>query len=152
MKEITGLVFQEIKKNVWDAVCITTNGNIRKDGLAVMGRGIAAAFKFNIPGIDKILASEIEKNGNKVNYLGQHRFHDVPIRIFSFPTKHNWWEKSDINLIIQSARILNLIADRYDYEILLPRQGCNNGGLNWNEVNEAINFLDDKITIISKEK
>jgi len=151
MKEITGLIFQEIKKDIWDAVCVTTNGNIKKDGNAVMGRGIAVAFKCNIPGIDKILASELEKFGNRVNYLGQHRFHNHPIRIFSFPTKHNWWEKSDINLIIQSAKILQVVADKYDYKILLPRPGCNNGGLDWKEVKEAIGFLNDNITIITKE-
>jgi hypothetical protein len=151
LKEITGLIFQEIKKDVWDAVCITTNGNIKKNGKAVMGKGVANGFRMNFPGIDKVLASELEKFGNRLNYLGMWRFHNHPIRIFSFPTKHNWWEKSNLKLIVKSAKELQVIANHYDYKILLPRPGCNNGGLYWEEVKTAISFLNDNITIITKE-
>lgn len=144
-------MFQEIKKNVWDAVCVTTNGNIKKDGNAVMGKGIALAFKMNFPGIDKVLASELEKFGNRINYLGMWNFQGNVVRVFSFPTKHNWWDKSDLDLIVKSAKELQVIANHYNYKILLPRPGCNNGQLDWKDVKEAISFLSDKITIITKE-
>jgi len=64
--------------------------------------------------------------------------------------KHKWWEKADLGLIYQSTQELVKVADREDFKtILLPRPGCGNGGLYWDDVKPAIDgYLDDRFLII----
>lgn len=167
---------REAKGDLWeypDAVkCITTNGFVKTNGEAVMGRGCALEAKRKFPGIDKVLGDLIKENGNVVNLLnweyydqtGQH----LSCILFSFPVKHNWYEKADINLIKQSSeQIANIAAgkDWHSWEdlakewngvslphipIVIPRPGCGNGGLTWEEVKPVIEpILDDRFVIIS---
>lgn len=163
MKEAQVDLFKILGKVDW--ACITTNGEIRRDGKAVMGRGIAEQAKTRWPGIDTVLANGIRKSGNVPNFLG---YVDKHLRwaytwpppneskqtlLWSFPTKHQWRDKSDLDLIIQSARALvQEAADFDDIEIALPRPGCSNGGLNWVYVHKYLaRHLDNRFTIITNE-
>lgn len=143
MKEIIG--------NIWDMkadiICITTNGNVKSNGDAVMGRGIALQCAKRYPHIPSFLGKSIGKNGNCVVPLDT----AVLPHIFSFPTKLNWWEKSDIELIKKSCHELKSWMDQQGYKkVLLPRPGCANGGLNWADVKKAIApILDDRVTVVS---
>lgn len=131
-------------------LCITTNGIVRKDGKAVMGRGIAleAAQKFSW--IQTNLGTNLKKYGNNVHYLGNN--------IFSFPVKHHWRDKADIELIKKSClEIMDALDDlteerKEKQKVLLVRPGCGNGGLNWEtEVKPLIStLLDDRVIIVSK--
>ena len=47
-----------------DAICITTNGFVRSDGRAVMGRGCALEAKKLFPDIDKKLGEILKTKGN----------------------------------------------------------------------------------------
>jgi len=126
MIEITGNIW-----DFWDAgewVCITTNGIVKSGGLAIMGRGIAKQAVDRAPAIQKQLAW-------KLNTFGNHVYAFLPHRMFSFPTKHNWRDPSDLNLIAQSCRELRMMSAGRVY---LPRPGCSNGGLDWNEVKRII--------------
>ena len=76
-------------------LAITTNGFIKKDGRAVMGRGIAKQANEKYPGLDKLLGTKIRELGNRVNLL--------TASLVSFPVKHNWWEEADIELIKRSC-------------------------------------------------
>jgi len=155
--------------NIWEfgryssCVAITTNGCVTKEGKCVMGRGIALQAREMFPGIDRILGQKIKRFGNIPIAIGQFNFrgnkeHCRPnkYRIFSFPTKHNWREKSDIKLIEQSARILGALFTRvWGHETMyLVRPGCNNGGLDWEtEVKPVIDpLLDSHFIIVEREK
>lgn len=149
----------EIQGNIFDievdAVCITTNGNLKSSGANVMGKGIALDFKKKFPGIDFILGEKIKENGNKVYLINDGKTSIKNIvpkwKIFSFPTKHNWWEKSDMELIIKSAKELVEISNLYANEtICLPKPGCSNGGLKWPDVKEELEKIlcDDKFLVI----
>ncbi len=162
MKEARIDLFRTLGKVDW--ACITTNGEIKRDGRAVMGRGIAEQAKTRWPGIDLVLANGIRTRGNVPNFLG---YVDKFLRwtpsdpsldlkqtlLWSFPTKHNWRDKSDMDLIIQSARALVQEAVNFpDIEIVLPRPGCSNGGLNWVYVHKYLaRHLDDRFTIVTNE-
>lgn len=116
-----------------DAVCITTNGVIRKDGRAVMGRGIAriADIKFNLA---PALADGLRKYGNHAFYMGALRDAQTGrvMSVITFPTKHDWKNKSDLDLIQQSARELIGLCNQYGIQrCYLPCPGCANGGLDW---------------------
>lgn len=143
---------KELKKNIWDLtnfniLCITTNGNIKSDGCAVMGAGIALEAKKRYPGIDSYLASLIKLNGNRVYRLNA--FCGFA-ELYSFPTKHNWRDNSDIELIKKSCKELVEICDKKNYKkIAIPRPGCNNGKLNWEIVKKNIEpILDDRFYIV----
>lgn len=132
-----------------DARCITTNGALRRNGNAIMGKGIAfqarEKYKARNYNLETVLGKMIRSYGNHVFYLGNN--------LFSFPTKHHWRENSDIKLIERSSHeIINLLKDLDSSEwkrILLTRPGCGNGGLEWNDVKSVIqNILDDRFIIV----
>jgi hypothetical protein len=143
----------EAKGNIWyldgDALCITTNGFVKKDGTCVMGRGIAKEAAGLRPELPAILGSLIQSKGNHVHVLD----YDSHYRqwVLSFPVKHNWFEKADIKLIKRSAEELVVKADELEWErVLLPRPGCGNGKLNWEEVKAVLEpILDDRFVAVT---
>jgi hypothetical protein len=52
-----------------DAICLTTNGSVRQDGAAVMGRGVALMAKRLWYGLDRLLGKRLKKQGNVVQVL-----------------------------------------------------------------------------------
>ena len=141
----------EVTRDIWDFpcdwLCITTNGIIDSKGKAAMGRGIAHQAKQKYPGIEDVLAKKLKENGNIVFCLGEYDRK----KIFSFPTKNHWRDKSDPNLIIKSAKELAATWKEADYSaiVALPRPGCMNGGLLWEDVSKLIApILDTDFFII----
>jgi hypothetical protein len=149
---------REIKGNLWSyferfdtIICITTNGTIKNNGEAVMGRGCAfeAATKYSF--LPALLGRKL-KNGN-VPYVFR-----IPrgqlgsnTEILTFPVKHEWHQKANIDLIRLSAKHLEKIADSFwQFSFILPRPGCGNGGLRWEDVKSVIQFLPDNVSIISR--
>ena len=142
---------KEIKGDLWttpaDIIVITTNGYINKKGEAVMGRGCALQAKTKYPVVARWLGKNIEEHGNHVFNLG---IHDGK-NIYSFPVKHNWWEEADIELIKRSCKELAGRIEKW-HKVLLPRPGCGNGKLKWEDVKKAIApLLPDNVLVISNE-
>lgn len=135
--------------NLWNfhslgPVCITTNGIIKKDGTLVMGAGIALQAKQRFPTLPIALADAVSQYGNHTFYLPDEN-------VFSFPTKHDWRDKSDLALIAKSAAQLLVITERMGFsQVFLPKPGCANGQLNWEDVKNVISMvLDDRFTVVS---
>ena len=145
MNEIKGNIFQYIGKA--DAVCVTTNGVLKKDGSLVMGKGIALAFAKKYPRLPSILGGHVNRFGNRA-----FRVKEDNIDIVSFPTKNNWRDTSDISLIKKSAKEIVEMADKFNWnKIILPRPGCSNGQLRWKDVKKEIEgILDDRFYVITK--
>jgi hypothetical protein len=133
----TKVELQQLTKDIWqvdgDWVCVTTNGERNKKGEAIMGRGIAYEAATRFPACRRILSSKLASDGNHVFDLGTYNSKTI----VSFPTKHEWRQKSDVDLIRQSCVEL-LTLWRADHEktgvmkrVLLPRPGCANGGLRY---------------------
>ncbi len=143
--------------NFWeiqgDARCITTNGALRTNGDAVMGKGLALEAKKKYPRIEATLGRLIQKYGNHVYYLGH--------GLISFPTKHHWMdETSDITLIKRSAlELVSLLRgdvplkSKANRRILMTRPGCGNGNLEWSNVKPAIQTIlkNDEFIIINDQ-
>ncbi|QQV89551.1 hypothetical protein SJ_133 [Proteus phage SJ_PmiM] len=144
MKEIKG----DILNIPCDAICITTNMNIKKNKRAVMGAGIARLFSGKVNNLDLIMAKSLIQHGHVCRILTKHN----NINLISFPTKYNWYDKSDPSLIRKSALELMDIVSNNDFKrVLLPKPGCSNGGLNWNDIKPMlIDILDDRIHIIER--
>lgn len=144
MIEITGDLWEQKA----DAICITTNGFVKKDGSAVMGRGCALEAKKRFPGIDKVLGNFLTNKGNHVYML--RAFSNFPA-IVSFPVKHRWYEQADLELIVRSCGELDILTTRNGFnKVIVPRPGCGNGKLLWDDVKPRIQgILDDRFYIIS---
>lgn len=73
--------------------------------------------------------------------------------LVGFPTKYDWRKPSPIQLIERSAKQLRIIIEAMGWKkVLLPRPGCDRGGLSWPQVKVVLEkILDDRVTIISKE-
>jgi hypothetical protein len=145
---------KEVKGNIWDFygrgnwVVITTNGTVKRNGACVVGRGITLEAKNRIENLDKILGKAIQAFGNQVFVLQSL----CGAKIISFPVKHNWYEKADLDLIERSCKQLSFINENRNLTIYMPRPGCGNGRLDWNEVRPILEkYLDDRFVVVNNE-
>jgi hypothetical protein len=114
-------------------IAITTNGFVKRDRTCVMGRGCAREAAVRFPELPRKLASRISAEGNHVFHFPEHG-------LITFPVKHNWWEAADLGLIQRSAsELLKIIEVKKIKEaVYLPRPGCGNGRLNWEDVKKIL--------------
>jgi hypothetical protein len=143
---------KEIEGNLWDVAAdlraITTNPIVNRRDEAVMGRGCAREAKSKVPGIERHFARLLRAHGNRVMLLS--RLRDGS-RLASFPVKHHWKEEADPRLIRRSAQQLVALADKFGYErVVIPRPGCGNGRLSWEEVGPVLaGILDDRFSVVT---
>lgn len=139
----------EAKGNLWDypadAIIITTNGFVKKNGEAVMGRGCAREAALRYPLLPGMLGNSIKTSGNKVFHFW------ISEHILTMPVKYNWYEKADIELIKESAYQLIDHVDGWQFsKVVMPQPGCGNGQLNWNDVKPILDeILDDRFIAIT---
>jgi hypothetical protein len=146
---------REIVGDLWDHyreansyILIPVNMDRKRNGRAVMGRGVAAQAKHRIPGIDSELGRFLGLliNGSPLGTV------QIAPGVATFVTKRHWYEKSTLILIETSARRLATTA-RFNLfrTFYLPRPGCGNGGLRWEDVRAVIApILPDNVVIVSK--
>lgn len=149
MRERVGNVWKMVQSG--DVLVITTNGMVRKNGTAVMGRGIAQQAKNRMPWIEAELGRRLEEEGNHAFYLGGW----MGVIIVSMPVKHRWFEHADLELIIRSTTELVELVERlhlsFTATVFLPRPGCGNGGLDWADVKPSIEpLLDGRFVAVTR--
>jgi hypothetical protein len=131
-------------QDVNNTIVITTNGCVTNSGKAVMGHGIALQAKNRMSKLPKLLGFHINTYGNWVLYFKEYN-------LFTFPVKHNWWEKADLQLIRQSAeQLLDHVNEKGFKKVWMVRPGCGNGRLKWENVKPVIEFLDDRFIVVEK--
>ena len=134
-----------------EAICITTNGVIKNNNHAVMGKGIALTAN-NYFKISKLLGTYLKKYGNRAFDMGLYAaFGQEPHHVLTFPTKRDWKEDSDINLIKTSCEQLIRICDAKNItKIYLPKPGCENGHLDYEKTVKPVisKILDDRFICI----
>lgn len=139
----------EINADLWsvpaDAVVITTNGTIKKNGEAVMGRGCAKEAAQLYPDLPRLLGNRISECGNYV-----HLFSMDDRNLVSMPVKHGWREPASLTLIRQSLEELVELTNNVRWQrVVMPRPGCGNGGLSWFTVKLLIgDKLDDRFIVV----
>lgn len=124
---------------VGEAAAVTTNGIVKSGGLAVMGAGIARYARDHFRNIDRDLGKKLRASGNHAWAMGAYADAaraaaglDPAVSVVTFPTKHDWRNPSDLDLIARSCRELMAIADREGFSrIYIPMPGCSNGGLDY---------------------
>lgn len=141
---------KEVQGNLWtfpaDVRVITTNGTVKNNGEAVMGRGCAFEAKTRYRGLPKVIGAYLTVEGNHVHHLG--RYDDF--ELFTFPVKHQWMQQADPELIKQSAIELVEHIGILESKVVLPRPGCGNGKLRWEDVKPILEpILDDRFSVIT---
>lgn len=158
MREIGGDICSAKILEFADAICVTTNGVVKRSKKAVMGAGCAKVMNEKFEELDYELGEAILKNGHITQIISTRKIvfkqFKKDVSIVSFPTKHVYWEKSDLTLIEASIQQLIKLVDNNPQwkRIILPRPGCQHGRLDWaTEVKPMLEErLDDRFYIISK--
>ena len=133
------------------AVCVTTNGVVKSSGLLVMGAGVAKDFATAYPELPANLGHKVSTHGNHV-YLGAIVNNTC---ILSFPTKQDYRNKSDLNLIIASAKRLvkwcNANHITGANSVYIPFPGIGKGGLDKQLVADSlVDILDNRFVLCIK--
>ena len=140
---------KEIKGNLWDFhdkgewIVITTNGTIKNNGDAVMGRGVANQAAKRYPSLPTLLGDRLRNQGNQLFVFDKHK-------IITLPVKHHWHEIASLLLIKESIRQLATLDIKLIgiEKVYLPRPGCGNGQLKWEDVKPIVSTLDDRFTVV----
>lgn len=129
------------------AIVITTNGYVKRNGEAVMGRGCAKEAQRFVSPLE--LGQRLEATGNQL-YVFRRRAYNGNVDIVTLPVKHVWNQMADPALISRSLRQLVTVTDALGYQyVVVPRPGCGNGGLPWSVVKPLCEqVLDDRFTVI----
>ena len=139
MKEVVGNIWDYHKQGHW--IVITTNGSVKSNGNAVMGRGIALQAKSRFLLLAYDLGIHIRCNGNILGVFPSYK-------LMTFPVKYNWWEGASLELIKSSCKELVQFSD-IAKKIYMVRPGCSNGGLDWKDVKPILEkYLDDRFVVV----
>ena len=146
MKETHGDLWSFLDPSTWTYVAIPTNGVVKANGEAVMGKGVALQAATRFSTLAFRLGAFIRDYGNQVYY-----FEDLSL--FTFPTKHHWRNPSDLALIKLSAYQLSDSDELCTFDtIYLPEVGCGKSTdqLSWEkEVGPLLStILDDRFIIV----
>lgn len=125
-------------------IAITTNGECKANGDAVLGAGLAKQAARRFPDLAKQLGAALRRQGN-IPYLWKE------YRLLTFPTKSDWRLPSTLPLIEQSAfRTMALLNDQGIQLLFCPHPGCGLGQLSWDAVEPVLaRIFDDRIVIVT---
>ena len=105
--------------------------------VGVMGKGIALQFKEQFPKNYKIYSEACKRGEMKIGRMlvvKEMTMSGEKI-IINFPTKTEWFRKSQYNFIEEGLKdLVNVIHEYQIKSIALPPLGCGNGGLKWEKV------------------
>lgn len=147
---------KESRVNIWNYnwiqhnafTLITTNGYINSYGNLTMGAGNAKQASNKFPGLSRQLAALVRVKGNRVHVLEERKGY----RLITFPVKRVWDERADLDLISTSAeQLLYLTGVFKNCLFILPRPGCGNGDLDWEEVKPLLVHLPDNVFVVTNE-
>jgi hypothetical protein len=126
-------------------VVITTNGTIRRNGMANLGSGNARDLGKKFEWLAQKLGYLLDMKGNHV--------HHMEMDIISFPVEHSWQSFPEIELIRRSAAELISVTDKNGWkEVYMPLPGCGKGGLKPLDIIPILApLLDDRFIILNRE-
>lgn len=146
MQEIYGDIWEQHKLGRW--AVITTNGDTRKDGACVMGRGVAKQAADKFPNLPFKLGEALRTGGNKVHIFDY-------LHIITLPVKYHWKAQADLDLIEKSLQQLVAWANippRKHGKFYMVRPGCDNGKRDWETEVKPLceKYLDDRFVIVER--
>ncbi|MBN2448701.1 MAG: ADP-ribose-binding protein [Phycisphaerae bacterium] len=130
--------------NLWleraDYRCFLNSGATTGDGEAELETPSALEASKRFTGLALDLGRMLQSRGTHV--------HLVRPDLIAFPVKQFKWSKPDLKVIARSAQELTeLVGDK---TTLLPRPGCGQNELTWEEVSPVLASLPDNIIIVNQ--
>ncbi len=130
---------QFIKGNILDSEALALVNTVNTVG--VMGKGIALQFKERFP--QNFKAYQKACKDGLVNTGKMFVFRETDLDgekiIINFPTKQEWFRKSQYNYIEEGLKDLaSIITVQGIKSVAIPPLGCGQGGLNWEKVKDMI--------------
>jgi hypothetical protein len=161
MKIIDGNIWQLLGVN--DAAVIPVNVGWRKNGTAIMGKGLAYQANFRFPNLALTWGSICKDRRTKttVIYCKFHNKSGIPLTLVLFPTKPfnssspwlSWQNPSDENLVIKGLEELKNLGRMVKGNIYLPLLGCGEGGLDPTRIEILMGqYLPDDFYVLVKLK
>jgi hypothetical protein len=176
MKTFNGDLFDQ-QMNGADAIVITTNGFVKKNGKAVMGRGVAETISKLMPLVPVLLGEKLLSEGNHVHDLGMSYNCG---QLVSFPVKPEkticergclnvvkhmrwsfkygdevpgWAAVASLDLIVQSLKELVELTNKKEWKrVVLPLPGCGAGELMEEDILPILQKeLDDRFILVRKK-
>jgi hypothetical protein len=132
-----------------DLFLITTNSTLRKDGVLVMGRGIARQAKERFPGLDVVLGAQIQTICGSQGIYGLLISPRWPkARLGAFQVKRHWRQSADLALIEKSTTaLMHWVTCHADRQVCLNFPGIGNGRLPRTAVLPILQHLPDNVII-----
>lgn len=109
--------------------------------VGVMGKGIALMFKEMYTPNFRAYQDACKRGEVNVGHMfvTENLEIDGPRWIINFPTKKHWRQPSKLEWVVSGlADLRRVIQEKNIRSIALPPLGCGNGGLEWDQVREAI--------------
>ncbi|HUU82425.1 MAG TPA: ADP-ribose-binding protein [Phycisphaerae bacterium] len=133
---------QEKVCNLWiesaEFRCIPSGGALNDGGEAILIAGVAKEAGKRFDGLTLDLGRLIASRGNHC--------HVIRPGLISFPIQQYEWAGPSLQVIQRSAgELVGLVGDA---KTLLPRPGCGQGELAWEEVSKVLSSLPDNIWVI----
>jgi len=125
--------------------------------VGVMGKGLALEFKKRFPeNFDGYLWA-CKRDYIEIGRIFQIKDRESGVRIFNFPTKHHWKDKSRLEYIESGLAVLYVDIPFWGIKsIAIPALGCGLGGLQWLDVKKLIEKelepLDDVRIVVFEPK
>ena len=130
-----------------DAVVVTTNAFVKRNGKAAMTAGCALEAAERWPWLSKVVGDRLKRHGNHVHAVWDGISEQW---IVTYPVKVHWRDDADLDLIQRSAQELKDLADRLDWRrVVLPRPGCGYGRRDWKDVEPLLGALDDRFVVVT---
>jgi|SRR3989304_7208936 len=145
MREDQGDIWEAYNSGFW--IVIPTNKCVKKNGEAVMGRGLALQAKQRFPCLPLDL-------GQAIKDVGAYVYAFMRYRLIVFPVKNDWRANADLKLIEESCKqLLTVVNDDIHHAffgpVYIPRVGCGYGQLDWKDVKPILEkYLDDRFIVI----
>ena len=139
---------KELNRNMWnipaEAYIVPTNGIVKRNGDAVMGKGVALQAALKYPELAQDLGQKLRDYGNQV-----FAFLYGDVWIITLPTKEHWRDSSSERLVRTSLRQLVEIVSALQIEsVVLPLIATGCGGLPKENIKELLHSkLDDIYTL-----
>jgi hypothetical protein len=152
-----------IKGNLWDfkdeAILVTCNSYIRKDGEVVMGRGAALEFKERFPLLPIIFGDQIsrhygalKKYGILLSSISGYTFRSGQKYLGLFQVKYHFKNPADISLIEFSTNgLMKFIKDIPLNSVSMNFPGVGYGRLQRELILPIIEKLPDNVSIYERE-
>src|SRR5258706_102217 len=109
--------------------------------VGVMGKGIALQFKERFPINFKVYEKASKSGDVKIGkmFVVKENTLEGEKLIINFPTKTEWYKKSQYNYIEDGLKDLVRVIDEYQIKsIAIPPLGSGNGGLQWEKVKKLM--------------